>query len=59
MYNAVPTEDPHPTPSDQRMQMKKEADYQPPTEKMRSVHVLTHSHATTRQDQVPHEEEPL
>ena len=37
------------------MQMKEEADYQPPTEKMRSVHDLTHSHATTRQDQDPYE----
>jgi hypothetical protein len=39
------------------MQVKQEADYQPPTEKMRSVLDLTHSHATTGKDQDPNEED--
>ena len=57
MYNFVPTTDPHPTPSDKRMQMKEEADYQPPTEKMRSVPDSIHSHTTTEKNQDPLEED--
>ena len=37
--------------------MKKEADYQPPTEKMRSGPDLIHSHATTEKNQHPREED--
>ena len=48
---------PQPDPQRQSKQMKEEADYQPPTEKMRSVHDLIHSHPTTRQDQEPHGED--